>query len=197
MGFGYSALIATPLYDATAQMIVNSGERYADYVSTDQLNSAASLVDTYAIIITGETVMSDVRSDLGIKTKDDFEKVVKSITVKSVNDTQIMEIRVVATDPKMALDVCEEITQISPDVIIEAVSAGSVKLIQQPTTTNKKISPNTIKNTILAGGLGFFISAAVVLILALLDNKVKTENDIKMVDLPVLGIIPTYELEDK
>jgi capsular polysaccharide biosynthesis protein len=60
IGFGYSAFFVRPLYSASAMMIVNAGEKYPDYVSTDQLNSAATLVDTYSIIIKSDTVMNQV-----------------------------------------------------------------------------------------------------------------------------------------
>ena len=59
-GFVYARFVATPLYSASAMMIVNSGQRSQDYVSTDQLRSAASLVDTYSIIVRSDTVMDKV-----------------------------------------------------------------------------------------------------------------------------------------
>lgn len=194
LGFVYSAFIATPLYSASAMMIVNSGERN-DYVTQDQLNSAATLVDTYSVIITSDTVLDDVIANLGME--DTYASTVKDISVASVNETQIMRITVTATDPQIALDVCEEITNVAPDVIVKTVKAGSVELVSRADTSWKQVSPNVKRFTVVAAVLGLLLSAAFVIVVSLLDNKVKSEADLRMADFPILGVIPYYELEGK
>ena len=194
MGFLYSAFLATPLYNASAMMIVNSGERN-DYVTQDQLNSAQTLVETYSVIITSDTVMDDVITNLHME--DTYASTVKGISVEAVNETQIMKITVTATDPQIALDVCEEITNIAPEVIVKTVKAGSVELVSKAATTFRQVSPNVKRTTALAMALGLLLSAAFVAVVAILDNKVKGEADLKQADLPLLGVIPYYELEGK
>lgn len=191
-GFLYAAFVATPLYSASAMMIVNSGERN-DYVTQDQLNSAATLVETYSVIITSDTVMDDVIRNLGME--DTYSSTVRGISVASVNETQIMKITVTATDPQIALDVCEEITNIAPDVIVKTVKAGSVELVSKADTSWNKVSPNVKRFTAAGLALGLLLSAAFVIIVSILDNKVKSEADLKLADLPLLGVIPYYDLE--
>ena len=77
------------------------------------------------------------------------------------------------------------------------VEAGSVRLVSAASSTFKPVSPNIPRTTILAAFLGFAITAALIIIRALLDNKVKTEADITAINLPVLGVIPMYETEDE
>lgn len=194
IGFGYSAFLATPLYSASAMMIVNSGERY-DYVTQDQLNSATTLVKTYSVIITSDTVMDDVVRNL--KLEEDYESDVRNISVTSVNGTQIMRITVVATSPELALDVCEEITNVCPDVIVQTVKAGSVELVSKASTTYQQVSPNVKRNTVYAFAMGCMIAAGLVTLITVMDNKVKGENDIRQADIALLGVIPFFELEDK
>lgn len=194
-GFLYSTFLATPLYRANAMMIVNAGERYPDYVSTDQLNSVATLVDNYSIIIKSDTVMNEVIDHLGIE--DTYKNLVRSVSVSAVNETQVMQISVTATDPKVALDVCTEITNVAPDAIVEMVEAGSVRLVSKASTTFKPVSPNVMRNTALAAFAGFLLAAALIVIRTMLDNKLKGEADIAAINLPILGIIPTYAMEDE
>lgn len=192
-GFLYSAFVVTPLYNASAMMIVNSGERN-DYVTQDQLNSATTLVETYAVIITSDTVMDDVVANLGME--DSYNSTVKNISVSSVNDTQIMRITVTATNPEVALDVCEEITTVCPDVIVKTVKAGSVELVSKASTTFKQVSPNVKRNTVFGILFGLIMASAAVIVITVLDNKVKGENDLKQAGIPLLGVIPYYELEE-
>lgn len=197
-GFCLAKFFVTPLYSASAMMIVNSGERYNgynDYVSTDQLNSAASLVDTYSIIIRSDTVMSDVYSDLGMEKT--YKDTVKNVSVSSVNDTQIMRVTVTATDPEIALDVCKEITTVAPDVIVDAVEAGSCKVVENASTTYRPVYPSVRNFTIIGALIGLILSAAFFTIQSLRNNKVSSENDIKPLGLAIIGVIPSYESGEK
>lgn len=68
------------------------------------------------------------------------------VTVSAVDDTQVMKITVRSNNPEWARQVCDDITAVSPDVILEAVEAGSVKVISQaPTRTC--LYPPTLKRT--------------------------------------------------
>ena len=194
-GFLYSTFLATPLYRANAMMIVNAGERYPEYVSTDQLRSAASLVDTYSIIIKSDTVMNEVIDHLDME--ETYDSMVRDVSVRAVNDTQVMQIDVTATDPEVARDVCAEITKVAPDAIVEMVEAGSVSLVSKANASSAPVSPNVMRNTALAAFAGFLLAAALVVIQTLLDNKVKGEADIAAISLPIIGIIPTYAMEDE
>ena len=194
-GFLSSTFLATPLYRASAMMIVNAGERYPEYVSTDQLRSAASLVDTYSIIIKSDTVMNEVIDHLDME--ETYDSMVRDVSVRAVNDTQVMQIDVTATDPEVARDVCAEITKVAPDAIVEMVEAGSVSLVSKANASSAPVSPNVMRNTALAAFAGFLLAAALVVIQTLLDNKVKGEADIAAISLPIIGIIPTYAMEDE
>lgn len=192
VSFLYSKMIATPLYSASAMMIVNSGERY-DYVTQDQLRSASSLVNTYSVIITSDTVMDVVVDNLDME--DTFEDEVTDITVAPVNDTQIMKITVTATDPGIALDVCREITSVVPDVIIRTVKVGSVELVAAAKAKEDPVSPRVGRNMTITMMLGLILSCAFVILVTVLDNKIKGETELRQADLTILGVIPCYETE--
>ena len=192
VSFLYSKMIATPLYSASAMMIVNSGERY-DYVTQDQLRSASSLVNTYSVIITSDTVMDVVVDNLDME--DTFEDEVTDISVAPVNDTQIMKITVTATDPGIALDVCREITSVVPDVIIRTVKVGSVELVAAAKAKEDPVSPRVGRNMTITMMLGLILSCAFVILVTVLDNKIKGETELRQADLTILGVIPCYETE--
>lgn len=81
---------------------------------------------------------------------------------------------------------------------MESVEAGSVKLISQAAVTPDPVSPNVMKNTAIAALLGLVVSVGIVVLRELLDNKIKTEDDVrKYLDLPVVGVIPDYDMGGK
>ena len=182
-GFGVSKFLITPQYEASALMIVNTRQDTTSNVTSDQINSATKLVSTYSIIIKSDTVLQQVIDNLGLSLT--YEKLAERVTVSAVDDTQVMKITVRSDNPEWARQVCEQITVVSPDVILESVEAGSVKVISSAAVNPTPVSPNVGRNTMLGGVLGLVISVGIILLAVLLDNKIHTEDDIaKYLDSP-------------
>lgn len=190
-GFGVSKFLITPQYEASALMIVNTRQDTTSNVTSDQINSATKLVSTYSII-KSDTVLQQVIDNLGLSLT--YEKLAERVTVSAVDDTQVMKVTVRSDNPEWARQVCEQITVVSPDVILESVEAGSVKVISSAAVNPTPVSPNVGRNTMLGGVLGLVISVGIILLAVLLDNKIHTEDDIaKYLDLAVVGVIPEYQ----
>ena len=191
-GFGVSKFLMTPMYQASALMIVNTRQDITSNVTSDQINSATKLVSTYSIILKSDTVLNQVIQNLGLSL--DYQHLAERVTVSAVDDTQVMKVTVTSDNPEWARQVCEQITQISPDVILEAVEAGSVKVISNASISPEPVSPNVSRNTARGAVAGLVISVGIVFLMVLLDNKINNEEDVsKYLDLTVVGVIPEYE----
>ena len=192
VAFGVTKFLMVPQYESSAMMIVNTRQDANANVTSDQINSATKLVETYSIIVKSDTVLSRVIDDLGLNLN--YGELKDKVTVKSVNSTQVMQISVQDADPAAAQIICQKITQVCPDLIKDAVEAGSVKLISAASTPAQPVSPNTLKNTAVGAMLGLVACAGVLVLRMLLNNKINNDADVqKYLDLPVLGVIPAYE----
>ncbi len=182
-----------PVYEASAKMIVNSRQEQTGSVTNDQITSAQKLVNTYAIIIRSQPVLDPVVEMLDLPIS--YEQLAERVSVTSVNDTQVMKIAVQSTNREQALRIVEEIVHICPDIIIDAVEAGSVKTIEPAHLQSTPVAPHTNLFTVLAAFLCMLAVVAVVLIRFMLDNTYKTETDLhNELGLPVLGVIPDYKI---
>lgn len=196
IGFVVTYFFIAPVYESTSMMIVNTRQDASTAVTNDQLTSASKLTSTYGIIIKSDTVLNQVIKNTGIS--EDYKDVKDCVTVNAVNATQVMSITVRHTDPEWAYRVCNEINQVAPQVIVDAVEAGSVKLISQATYSEEKVAPSNRRNTMLAALIGLIVSVGFVVIRSLLDNKIKTEEDVaKYLGIPVIGVIPLVEKEGR
>lgn len=192
VGFMASKFLMTPKYDSSALMIVNTRQDVNANVTSDQINSATKLVSTYSIIIKSDTVLQQVIDNLGLNLT--YAQLNKRVTVAAVDDTQVMKITVQSDSPEWARQVCEQIITVAPDVIKEAVEAGSVKVISNASLATEPVSPNIEKNTMLAAAVGFVLVIGIIVLQVLLDNKINTEEDVtKYLDMTVLGVIPQYD----
>ena len=149
----------TPKYDSSALMIVNTRQDVNANVTSDQINSATKLVSTYSIIIKSDTVLQQVIDNLGLNLT--YAQLNKRVTVAAVDDTQVMKITVQSDSPEWARQVCEQIITVAR-MIKEAVEAGSVKVISNPSLATEPVSPNIKKNTMLAAAVGFVLVIGII-----------------------------------
>lgn len=192
VGFIGTKFLITPQYESSVNMIVNTKQDNTSNVSSDNISSAKSLVDTYAIIIKSNTVLYEVIDELNLDI--DYDELASKISVSAVNSTQIMKISVTDPDPNVAADIVRSIAEISPDEIVDAVEAGSCKVISQVETTDEPVSPSVLKNTALAGIIGLVLAVAIIVIKDFLANYIVDDDDVqKYLGLPVLGVIPEVE----
>lgn len=192
IGFAASKFLMTPQYSSSAMMIVNTRQDVTSNVTSDQINSATKLVATYSIIIKSDTVLQQVIENLELGMT--YSELNSRVSVQAVDDTQVMKITVNSTSPEWAQTVCDEILAVSPDIIKEAVEAGSVKVISKASLNPNPISPNIKKNTALGAMVGLVLALGIIVLQVLLDNKINTEEDVtKYLDMTVLGVIPQYD----
>lgn len=190
-GFAGSKLLLEPVYEAGTKMIVIAQNNPED-VSNDRLNSAKSLVDTYAIIVRSRSVLNQIKEELNLQMT--YEQLASCISVKSVNKTEVMQVVVRHTDLNLAFAVAQKIEQLAPAAIDMVYGVGSVKITEPSYSKPYPVSPNNKSNAILAALAGFALSCGIVVVLFLMDNTYKSDADIQDdLDVPVLGVIPKVE----
>ncbi len=187
-----SAFLITPKYEASVNMIVNTRSESRGSITNDNISSAKNLVNTYAIIIKSNTVLNRTITQLQLNTK--YDELYDRVTVEAINNTQVMKIAVQDPDPAVAKAIVETIAEIAPAVVTEAVEAGSCKVVSMVDVSEKPVSPNVPKITILAGLLGMLVTVAVVVLNEILHDQIVDDHDVeRKLGIPVLGIVPDIE----
>ncbi len=196
LGFLVTSFLITPKYEASATMIVNSQQtQSSNNLTNDMLTTAKNLVATYGIVVTSDTVLDQVISGLGLNI--DYETLAKRVSVTAVDSTQVMKIAVQDENPAQAKAIVAKIVEIAPDIIQDAVEAGSVKVISDARVGENPVSPNKVTNTAVAGLVGLALSVGFVFLKEMLNNTFKGDDDIqKHLGFTVLGVIPYVEMED-
>lgn len=190
LSFLYTKIAITPIYESSATMIVNNRQSEGNRgITNDDINSAKGLANVYGVIIKSDSVMAPVNDklNLGMMTK----ALSDSVKVSSVDNTQVMKVSVRHNNPKTAHAIASAIVEIAPNKIVEMVEAGSVKVISNPIEPSNPVSPNTMRNVMLASVGAAIITVAGIIIRHLMDKTFKRVDDLEnALDLPVLGVIP-------
>ena len=128
IGFFYTKYYITPIYRANALMLVDSKQDISNIYTSESFNSSQKLASTYRIVITSRSVLQPVIDDMGLDMT--YEQLSSSISVSLVDATQVLSISVANSNRDTAVAITNKILEICPDIIIETVGAGSVKIVE-------------------------------------------------------------------
>ena len=194
--FCYYNFFVEEQYRASAQMFVDtrkeSSEGKDTYINSTHIVAAKELANTYIHVIKTNTILDTVIDELGLNMS--YSQLYSRINISVVEDTQMLRISVVDANRERALSIVTKIVEIAPDMINGKIDSGKLISIDRPSVSSAPVSPNVPVNTAIGFVAGIFVSFAFYLVSHLLDNKFKSGEDIqKILDIPVLGVIPSLE----
>lgn len=161
-------------------------------VNINDLNASQKLVDTYIVILQDDEVLQQVADQLS--TPMTVSELSDAISMQSVNQTEVLQISAETVDKELSADICNTLAEIAPSVLQRVVKAGSVEVIGSAKPAQSPSSPNVKLNSLLGALIGLALSVGASIVIYLLDNTVKGEEDLKArLDIPVLGEIPSFE----
>ena len=74
------------------------------------------------------------------------------------------------------------------------MNIDAVNTVEEANLPTQKAAPNTMKNTLLGGILGVFIAIGIIVIIYILDDTIKTPDDVeRYLELNVLASLPIKE----
>lgn len=183
-------------------------------VNLNDLNASKSLVNTYIAVLSddaviekvGERLLRDYGMDMvwGVLDIDNITGKIKpgslksSISMAAVNQTEVLKVTAVTTDPEVSAAICNTVAAVAPEVLVRVVGAGSVEAIGEAKAVYKPVSPNVMKNSVIGALAGAMLAIAVVVIAHLLDRTVKASKELTdKYDKAIIGEIQEFGVTKK
>ena len=190
LAFAYSAFLVTPQYDSTTSLyVVNQSSDNGAGITNQDLQAGSFLVKDYKEIILSQDVLKNVTTTLGI-TDDIKEKITVNIPV----DTRILSISVRDSDPNQAATIANTLRDEAAKKIIEVTKVSDVTTLEAALPAENPSTPQTKRNLVLGFVAGAFLATALVLVLEVLDDRVKRPQDIEEgLGMTLLGVVPQAE----
>lgn len=183
----YTQFFMTPVYSSMSSILVLSKE--TTLTSLADLQLGASLTSDYTVLIKSTPVLEQVIENLNLDTT--VEELKNQISINNPTDTRILEITVQDTDAAMAKKVVDEIANVSSDYIGDKMEVVPPKVIEVGKIATVRTSPSVKKNIMLGFLLGFVACAGIIVVYAVMDDTIKTEEDIeKYLGVSVLAKVP-------
>ena len=190
LAFGVSSFILTPEYSSTTRIyVVNRNQSENAGLTNQDLQAGTYLVKDYKEIILSQDVLEKVISNL--KLEQSGKGLSKKIQVTVPVDTRIVSIVVKDDQPEEASRIANALREVAAEKIIKVTRVSDVTTLEEARPALTPSSPNIRRNTLLAFLAGGAVMVILVLLLELLDDRVKRPEDVEEVmHVALLGIVP-------
>lgn len=224
VGFGvvsflYTSLFVTPVYTSTSNVLILSNDPTVS--TTGKWSIAKQYVTSGPSIVTldfCDQIADDLNSDSydcsnvlgeGVKFSDYYKSVtgkekisgssiLSSLKVSSNEETCVIDFKVTTADAKLSAVIANVVSS-SFEARYKSIIDSEYVRTSVTNTGRVPSSPSNIhklRNVVLAAIIGLVAVCAVLIVIFMFDDKIKTPDDIeKQLKLSVLGTIPETEGE--
>ena len=193
LAFAYSAFIVKPEFTSTTRIyVVNRNQGDKPGLTNQDLQAGSYLVKDYREIILSQDVLEKVTSDLKLDLSP--KSLASKVKVTVPVDTRIVSISVNDRVPEEASRIANSLREVAAEKIISITRVSDVTTLEEARPATAPSSPNIRRNTIigLLGGTVFTVIA--VLIVELVDTRVKRPEDIEdVMQIALLGVVPNLD----
>ena len=197
VGNVYSLIARRPLYESNTTIVLASESKDSATYTQNDLQLNQKLVSTYSELIKRNVVLGQVATNLNIP-EAQIQDMKGKIKVSAVKNTEIIEISVANKDPNQAALIANEIAKVFSEKIVEIYNISNVYVLDRAEANAIPSNINHTKDTAVFAFIGLVVAAVYVLIATMLDNTIKTEQDVEnATGLLILSSIPNYDIELK
>ncbi len=170
-GLFYIKWFTTPLYQSSATIIIEAD---------------ADLRNTLQVIIKDSKVMEKVGQDLGLSISP--ENLAAKISVTSIDNSQVVNIGVVDSDPIQAAAIANTTAKVFKEEVPKIINFDNVRFLSEAKEDSTPINGSHMKLIIMAIGLGVVIGIGVVFLFDSLDHSIRSTEDMEnLIGIPVIG----------
>lgn len=188
--FGYSAFLAKKEYQSTSRIYVVSRQNQDNNALTNSdLQAGSYLVKDYREIILSQNVLTQAIEELKLDMTP--AELSKKISVSVPTDTRILSITAKDGDPKEAARIANGLRNVAAEKIISVTKVSDVTTLDEAEVPQLPSSPNIRRNVLLGFVAGAGLMVVLLVVVEVLDDRVKRPEDIEeLMGLTLLGIVP-------
>ena len=188
--FGYSAFLAKKEYQSTSRIYVVSRQNQENNALTNSdLQAGSYLVKDYREIILSQNVLTQAIEELKLDLTP--AELSKKISVSVPTDTRILSITAKDGNPKEAARIANGLRNVAAEKIISVTKVSDVTTLDEAEVPQSPSSPNIRRNVLLGFIAGAGLMVVLLVVVEVLDDRVKRPEDIEeLMGLTLLGIVP-------
>lgn len=193
VAFAYSSFIVKPEFTSTTRIyVVNRNQGDKPGLTNQDLQAGSYLVKDYREIILSQDVLEKVATDLKLELPP--KGLASKIKVTVPVDTRIVSISVTDRAPEEASRIANSLREVAAQKIINVTRVSDVTTLEEARPATSPSSPNIRRNTMVGFLAGAVVMVVTVLLVEILDTRVKRPEDIEdVLQIALLGVVPNLD----
>ena len=193
VAFAYSSFIVKPEFTSTTRIyVVNRNQGDKPGLTNQDLQAGSYLVKDYREIILSQDVLEKVATDLKLDLPP--KGLASKIKVTVPVDTRIVSISVTDRAPEEASRIANSLREVAAQKIISVTRVSDVTTLEEARPATSPSSPNIRRNTMVGFLVGAVAMVVTVLLVELLDTRVKRPEDVEdVMQIALLGVVPNLD----
>ncbi|HEU8138034.1 TPA: capsular biosynthesis protein CpsC [Streptococcus pneumoniae] len=188
--FAYSTFIVKPEYTSTTRIyVVNRDQGDKPGLTNQDLQAGSYLVKDYREIILSQNVLEKVATNLKLDMP--TKTLASKVKVTVPTDTRIVSISVKDKQPEEASRIANSLREVAAEKIVAVTRVSDVTTLEEARPATTPSSPNVRRNSLFGFLGGAVVTVIAVLLIELLDTRVKRPEDVEdVLQIPLLGVVP-------
>lgn len=191
----YSYFLIKPTYTSTSRLYVVSATKDS-VVNFSDLSVGTNLTKDYVELLLSYPVLDKVSEKIekDYDYKISSESLQKMISLENPEDTRILNINVITTDPKVSKTIANALADEAVEYIPDTMGTFKPNIAQVAREAKIKTGPSYLKYTAIGALLGTLLCMAWFIFKYLSDDTIKTKEDIeKYFGMTPLAVLPYVE----
>ncbi|HEU3365446.1 TPA: capsular polysaccharide biosynthesis protein [Streptococcus pneumoniae] len=191
--FAYSTFIVKPEYTSTTRIyVVNRNQGDKPGLTNQDLQAGTYLVKDYREIILSQDALEKVATNLKLDMP--AKTLASKVQVAVPADTRIVSISVKDKQPEEASRIANSLREVAAEKIVAVARVSDVTTLEEARPATTPSSPNVRRNSLFGFLGGAVVTVIAVLLIELLDTRVKRPEDVEdVLKIPLLGLVPDFD----
>lgn len=196
MIFVYGAFLQKPMYQSHTTVILGGNDKDSTSLTQNDVTLNKNLVDTYAEVVKSRRVLEQVISSLHLNMS--YEQLEGMVSVVSVNNTEIIKIKVISENANKARVIADEIADFFIKEVTKLYKLNNVNVLDKAVVAGKPYNINYKKTIIVAFAVGVVVAFGIIFIIYYFDRTIKSVEMVEQITgLPILGTIRESKKKDR
>lgn len=191
--FAYSTFIVKPEYTSTTRIyVVNRNQGDKPGLTNQDLQAGTYLVKDYREIILSQDALEKVATNLKLDMP--AKTLASKVQVAVPADTRIVSISVKDKQPEEASRIANSLREVAAEKIVAVTRVSDVTTLEEARPATTPSSPNVRRNSLFGFLGGAVVTVIAVLLIELLDTRVKRPEDVEdVLKIPLLGLVSDFD----
>ena len=187
LAFGGTKLLLTPKYSASSMIYILT--KTTSVTSLADIQMGTQLTVDFEVMAKSRPVVEEVIDKLDLDYT--YKQVVEMFTTENPANSRILKFTVMHEEPEMAMEIANALADATAEQVAYVMTSDKPKVVEAAVLPEAPATPNTRSNVMKGALLGALLAVAVIVGRYLMDDTIKTEEDMrKYLNLNTLAAIP-------